>query len=209
MSDNKIKHFASAPSCECVTLCIVCSVNASSCSGRVKVQCGLFPFTCRTQTSKRAKKETNNVPKRKGRPKKNVPVIEQQPEITEVLDVGELVTPSQAEEMVPAPPSAPVLILESALIPAQVPAPPPDLPQIPAVVPLPVPDVTPEMKPSSDALLQEVLIEDLGPDEEEDRAAAQEEPVIDQGLNQHLFRIERVHAKFDNPGHHRIRSMCT
>ncbi|KAF5901889.1 hemogen isoform X1, partial [Clarias magur] len=37
------------------------------------------------QSSKRAKRETNNVPKKKGRPRKNVPVTEQ-PEMTEGQD---------------------------------------------------------------------------------------------------------------------------
>ncbi|KAK2852209.1 hypothetical protein Q7C36_007410 [Tachysurus vachellii] len=137
------------------------------------------------QSSKRVKRETNNVPRKKGRPRKNVPVKEQQPETTEVQDVGETVTLSQAEEMVPAPPSATVSTLDSVSIPVQAPAPALELPQIPAGVsvqiPLHVPEVTPEIKASSEALLQEVLIEDLGPDEEQDKAVLQDKLVINQG----------------------------
>lgn len=111
--------------------------------------------------------------------------------MTEVQDAGETESPSQAEEMVTAPYSASVSTLDSASIPAQVSAPALDLPQIPAAVsvpiPLPAPDVIPELKPSSEALPQEVLIEDLGPDEEEDKAVPQDKLVIDQGLKQHLF----------------------
>ncbi|KAG7333638.1 hypothetical protein KOW79_002045 [Hemibagrus wyckioides] len=142
--------------------------------------------TNQAQISKRAKRETNNVPRKKGRPRKNAPVVEQQPETTEVPDAGETVTPSPAEEMVPAPPSAPVSTLDSASFPAQVPAPALDLPQLPAgvsaLIPLPVPEVTPEMKPSSEALLQEVLIEDLGPDEEQDKVVPEDKLVINQGF---------------------------
>ncbi|XP_060729249.1 hemogen isoform X2 [Tachysurus vachellii] len=141
--------------------------------------------TNQAQSSKRVKRETNNVPRKKGRPRKNVPVKEQQPETTEVQDVGETVTLSQAEEMVPAPPSATVSTLDSVSIPVQAPAPALELPQIPAGVsvqiPLHVPEVTPEIKASSEALLQEVLIEDLGPDEEQDKAVLQDKLVINQG----------------------------
>lgn len=149
----------------------------------------LFLETCRGQSSKRAKRETNNVPKKKGRPRKNVPVKEEEPETTDVQDTGDIETPSQPEEMVTAPHSAPVSTVEFASILTQVSAPAVDRPPIPAVVsaPIPLPDVTPEMKPSSEALLQEVLIEDLGPDEEEDQGVPQDKPVIDQGLKQHLF----------------------
>ncbi|XP_053478215.1 hemogen isoform X1 [Ictalurus furcatus] len=132
------------------------------------------------QSSKRAKRETNNVPKKKGRPRKNVPVKEQQPETTEVQDAGEIETPSQAEEMVTAPHSDPVSTLDSASIPAQVSAPALDLPQISAAVSVPIPLPAPEMKPSSEPLLQEVLIEDLGSDEEEDKAVPQDKLVLDQ-----------------------------
>ncbi|KAB5581317.1 hypothetical protein PHYPO_G00174190 [Pangasianodon hypophthalmus] len=131
------------------------------------------------QSSKRAKRETNNVPKKKGRPRKNVPVKEQQLESTEVED-----SPGQAEEVVTAPHPAPVSTLDSAAIPAQASAPALDLPAALSVpIPLPAPDVTPEVKPSSEALLQEVLIEDLGPDEQDDKAKAvpQDKLVIDQG----------------------------
>lgn len=64
-----------------------------------------------------------------------------------------------------------------------------ELPQIPGVVsdPIPLPYVTPEIKSSSDNLLQEVLIEDLGPDEEEDKEVPEDKLVIDQGLKHHLF----------------------
>ncbi|XP_060780887.1 hemogen isoform X2 [Neoarius graeffei] len=133
--------------------------------------------TNQAQTSKRAKRETNNVPRKKGRPRKNIPVKEQQPETTEVPHAGELETPSQAEEKVTAPHSAP--------IPTQVSAPALDLPQIPAEVsvpiPLPPPDVIPEVKPSSEALPEQVLIEELSPDEEEDKVEPQDKLVIDQG----------------------------
>lgn len=141
----------------------------------------------RAQSSQRVKRETNSVPRKKGRPRKNAPVKERQPEMTEVQDAGEIETPSQAEKMVSAPHSAPGSTLDSSSIPAQVAAPALDLPQIPAPVPLHVPDVTPEMKPSTEALLQEVLIEDLGPDEEDDKAVPQDKLVIDQGLKQHPF----------------------
>lgn len=148
-----------------------------------------FLKPCRAQSSKRAKRETNSVPRKKGRPRKNAPVKEQQPETTEVQDAGETETPSQAEEMVTAPISAPISTLESVSIPDQVSAPALELLQIPAAVsvPIPLPDVTPEMKPSSEALLQEALIEDLGHDEEEDKEVPQDTLVIDQGLKQHLF----------------------
>ncbi|XP_053478216.1 hemogen isoform X2 [Ictalurus furcatus] len=136
--------------------------------------------TNQAQSSKRAKRETNNVPKKKGRPRKNVPVKEQQPETTEVQDAGEIETPSQAEEMVTAPHSDPVSTLDSASIPAQVSAPALDLPQISAAVSVPIPLPAPEMKPSSEPLLQEVLIEDLGSDEEEDKAVPQDKLVLDQ-----------------------------
>ncbi|TTT79193.1 Hemogen [Bagarius yarrelli] len=131
------------------------------------------------QSSKRAKKETNNFPRKKGRPRKTVPVKEPQPEVREAQEAGETLSP--AEEMLPAP--VPVSTLDSAYILASIPAPALDQPQIPAVASVPVPhtDVSLEMKPSSEALPRQVLIEDLGPDEEEDRALPPNQFVINQG----------------------------
>ncbi|XP_046730423.1 uncharacterized protein hemgn isoform X2 [Silurus meridionalis] len=143
------------------------------------------------QSSKRAKRETNNVSRKKGRPRKNVPVKEQQPEMPEVQDVGEIDTPSHADEMITAPHPAPVPDPVSAPISDSIPAQDTalDLPRMPALVPVPIPlsapDVTPsEMKPSSEALLQEVLIEDLGPDEDEDKAVSEDKLIIDQGVEE-------------------------
>lgn len=148
-----------------------------------------FLQSCRAQSSKRAKRETNNVPRKKGRPRKNVPEKEPQPETTEVQDAGEIQASSQAEEVVTAPHSAPVPTLDSASIPTPMPAPTLELPQIPGAVSIPIPlhDVTPEMKPSSEAILQEVLIEDLGPDVEEDKEVPQDKLATDQGLKQHVL----------------------
>ncbi|KAI5625223.1 hemogen isoform X1 [Silurus asotus] len=141
------------------------------------------------QSSKRAKRETNNVSRKKGRPRKNVT------EMPEVQDVGEIDTPRHAEEMItapyPAPVPAPVPDPVSAPISDSIPAQDTalDLPRMPALVPVPIPlsapDVTPsKMKPSSEALLQEVLIEDLGSDEDEDKAVSEDKLVIDQGVEE-------------------------
>lgn len=174
----------------------------------------MFLNICRAESRKRARREPTSTPRKKGRPRKNVEP--EHPEHSENQDIAKLKTPTLEEETgtesaptkeVPAPTPAPgpylspSLILSSqlsALVPAQVSTPipvptaVPTLPQIPAVLPastvLPLSYVHLETKATGEAS-HEVLIEDLGPDEEEDKLLHQRELTIDQGLNQSKPRI--------------------
>ncbi|XP_062850812.1 calphotin isoform X3 [Trichomycterus rosablanca] len=93
--------------------------------------------------------------------------------------------PSAAPTQISAPVSAQVSppVSVTAQIPVQVSAAAPTLPQIPAMLPAPIalPSsyVSPEVKPTGE-VPHGVLIEDLGPDEEEDKLLPQEELIIDQ-----------------------------
>lgn len=113
-------------------------------------------FKCRAQSLKRVKKNTSGTPGRKGRPRKEPPVV-----ISEDLGLAQETDPSP----VTLPITEPVLptITETVpLVPAE--------PQ-----PEPVPVETISEKP-----LEEFLIEDLGPDEEEDMP--QKSLIIDTGI---------------------------
>ncbi|KAL7878160.1 hypothetical protein SRHO_G00048030 [Serrasalmus rhombeus] len=133
------------------------------------------------QSRKRARKEPSSTPGKKGRPRKNVIAAEPQPDQTELQT-------AEQPEMLIAPeetPSAPVPL--PAPIPVTVPVPltisVPETP--PEVITQPVEPLTilaPEEEPSDKTA--GVLIEDLGPDEEEDKLASQERLIIDQGTTE-------------------------
>ncbi|KAK2908852.1 hypothetical protein Q8A67_004689 [Cirrhinus molitorella] len=107
------------------------------------------------QSLKRAKKKTSGTPGRKGRPRKEPPVV-----IPEDLGL--------AQETDPSPVTLPITI--------------PELPTIIETVPLVPAEPQPEPMPVetiSEKPLEGFLIEDLGPDEEEDMP--QKSLVIDTG----------------------------
>ncbi|KAI2668528.1 hypothetical protein H4Q32_005263 [Labeo rohita] len=109
----------------------------------------------RAQSVKRAKKKTSGTPGRKGRPRKEPPVV-----IPEDLDL--------TQETDPSPVTLPITV--------------PVLPTIAETVPLVPVEPQPELVPVetiSEKPLEGFLIEDLGPDEEEDMP--QKTLVIDTG----------------------------
>ncbi|KAI4903737.1 hypothetical protein NFI96_005128 [Prochilodus magdalenae] len=158
------------------------------------------------QSTKRVRREPSTTPGKKGRPRKNVIAAEPQPDQTELQTVEQpeiLLAPEDTPlapiplpAPIPAPVLAPIPAPVLAPVPASVLAPVPAsvLAPVPApqtiVVPETAPEVTtqptepltilaPEEVPSDK--VAEVLIEDLGPDEEEDKPVSQERLIIDQG----------------------------
>ncbi len=113
-------------------------------------------FKRRAQSLKRVKKKASGTPGRKGRPRKEPPVV-----IPEDLGLAQETDPS----LITLPITEPVLptIVETApLVPAE-----------PQTEPVPVETI-------SEKLMEEFLIEDLGPDEEED--IPQKSLIIDTGI---------------------------
>lgn len=111
---------------------------------------------CRAQSLKRVKKRTSSTPGRKGRPRKEQPIV-----IPEDLGL--------AEETDPSPVTLPITV--------------PVLPTIAETVPIQPAEPQPELVPveaASEKPLEEFLIEDLGPDEEEDMP--QKSLIIDTGI---------------------------
>ncbi|XP_067259464.1 hemogen isoform X1 [Chanodichthys erythropterus] len=107
------------------------------------------------QSLKRAKKKTNSTPGRKGRPRKEQPIV-----IPEDLGL--------AQETDPSPVTLPITV--------------PELPTTAETVPVLAAEPQPELVPVeavSEKPFEGFLIEDLGPDEEED--ATQKSLVIDTG----------------------------
>ncbi|XP_076830061.1 hemogen isoform X2 [Brachyhypopomus gauderio] len=125
--------------------------------------------TNQAQSRKRARKEPSNTPGKKGRPRKTTPAADPQ------TDQARLQAAHQPEMPIPVQQPAPVPVLtpHTASAPAVTQQPP-------ELLPAPATGVALEEVPSSKAV-GEVLIEDLGPDEEEDRPQPPEGLVIDQG----------------------------
>lgn len=135
--------------------------------------------TNQAQSRKRARKEPSSTPGKKGRPRKNVLPAEPQPEPAELQTAEQpeiLSTPEEVPAMVQIPlidpVPAPAPVLQTIPLPEPVPSPPPQ-PAEPLTIP------APEEVPTDNGA--GVLIEDLGPDEDEDRPVSQEKLVIDQG----------------------------
>jgi len=116
-----------------------------------------FPhIDCRAQSLKRVKKRTSSTPGRKGRPRKEQPII-----IPEDLGLP--------EETDPSPLTLPITV--------------PVIPTTTETVPIQPAEPQPELVPveaASEKPLEEFLIEDLGPDEEEDMP--QKSLIIDTGI---------------------------
>ncbi|CAM4492781.1 unnamed protein product [Leuciscus chuanchicus] len=116
---------------------------------------------CRAQSLKRVKKRTSSTPGRKGRPRKEQPIV-----IPEDLGL--------AEETDPSPVTLPITV--------------PVLPTTAEAVPIQPAEPQPELVPveaASEKPLEEFLIEDLGPDEEEDMP--QKSLIIDTGDSEQPF----------------------
>ncbi|XP_036430692.1 translation initiation factor IF-2 isoform X2 [Colossoma macropomum] len=134
--------------------------------------------TNQAQSRKRVRKEPSSTPGKKGRPRKNVIATEPQPDQTELQTAEQpeiLIAPEET-------PSAPIPL--PAPIPVSVPVPltisvPETAPEVITQPAEPLTILAPEEVPSDKTA--GVLIEDLGPDEEEDKLASQERLVIDQG----------------------------
>ncbi|CAM4492750.1 unnamed protein product [Leuciscus chuanchicus] len=113
------------------------------------------------QSLKRVKKRTSSTPGRKGRPRKEQPIV-----IPEDLGL--------AEETDPSPVTLPITV--------------PVLPTTAEAVPIQPAEPQPELVPveaASEKPLEEFLIEDLGPDEEEDMP--QKSLIIDTGDSEQPF----------------------
>ncbi|KAG9275754.1 hemogen [Astyanax mexicanus] len=136
------------------------------------------------QSRKRARKEPSSTAGKKGRPRKNAVPVEPQPEPEPEPEPVVLQTSEQPEilrtpEEVPAvqiplldPVPAPAPVLQLIPLPEPVPVTPPK-PAEPLIIPVP------EEVPSDSGA--GILIEDLGPDEDEDKPVSQERLIIDQG----------------------------
>ncbi|XP_077088415.1 hemogen isoform X2 [Siphateles boraxobius] len=117
--------------------------------------------TNQAQSLKRVKKRTSSTPGRKGRPRKEQPIVIQE-------DLG------LAEETDPSPVTLPITV--------------PVLPTTAETVPIQPVEPQPELVPveaASEKPLEEFLIEDLGPDEEEDMP--QKSLIIDTGDSEQPF----------------------
>ncbi|XP_072534711.1 uncharacterized protein hemgn [Salminus brasiliensis] len=130
------------------------------------------------QSRKRVRREPSSTPGKKGRPRKNVIAAEPQPQPAELQPTHQqeiLTTPEDAPAvLIPLldPVPAPAPVLQTIPLPEAVPVAPPQ-PAEPLIIPIP------EEVPSDNGA--GVLIEDLGPDEDEDKPLSQERLIIDQG----------------------------